>query len=35
MSDLVLVTGAAGFGGSHLIDLLIQDDAPVQFGTVP
>jgi GDP-4-dehydro-6-deoxy-D-mannose reductase len=29
MSEPVLVTGASGFGGSHLIDLLIQDDALV------
>ncbi len=25
----VLVTGASGFGGSHLIDLLVQDETPV------
>jgi GDP-4-dehydro-6-deoxy-D-mannose reductase len=29
VSEPVLVTGASGFGGSHLVDLLIQEDAPV------
>lgn len=29
MTRPVLVTGAAGFAGSHLVDLLRQDDAPV------
>ncbi len=29
MSERVLVTGAAGFAGSHLIDLLVRDRVPV------
>mgnify|MGYP001587511974 CR=1 FL=1 len=33
MKTRVLVTGAAGFGGSHLVDYLIQDDSLEVFGT--
>jgi GDP-4-dehydro-6-deoxy-D-mannose reductase len=29
MTDVVLVTGAAGFAGSHLVDSLLADGAPV------
>jgi GDP-4-dehydro-6-deoxy-D-mannose reductase len=29
MPATILVTGAAGFAGSHLLDLLVRDDAPV------
>jgi GDP-4-dehydro-6-deoxy-D-mannose reductase len=29
MTGPVLVTGGSGFGGRHLIDLLVRDDAPV------